>query len=90
MRSVEWPALPFAATIAAWEEQRRVRSSGLDVAQNRKLERQRLLEQQLEAVFSATCAFRSSASASSAIMRSFAASSSVIAGSAGTSGATIA
>ncbi|WP_185731705.1 tyrosine-type recombinase/integrase [Burkholderia contaminans] len=45
----EWPALPFAAAIAAWEEQRRVRSSGLDVALNRKLERQRLLEQQLEA-----------------------------------------
>ncbi|HDR8859236.1 TPA: hypothetical protein QDA74_003734 [Burkholderia territorii] len=45
----EWPALPFAAAIAAWEEQRRARNSGLDVALNRKLERQRLLEQQLEA-----------------------------------------
>lgn len=45
----EWPALPFAAAIAAWEEQRQVRSSGLDVALNRKLERQRLLEQQREA-----------------------------------------
>ena len=45
----EWPALPFAAAIAAWEEQCRIRSSGLDVALNRKLERQRLLEQQFEA-----------------------------------------
>ncbi|MDP9584657.1 UNVERIFIED_ORG: hypothetical protein J2791_003969 [Burkholderia contaminans] len=46
----EWPVMPFSAAVTAWEEQQRqIRSSGLDVALNRKLERERLLEQQREA-----------------------------------------
>lgn len=45
----EWPVMPFSAAVTAWEEQRQIRSSGLDVALNRKLERERLLEQQREA-----------------------------------------